>query len=451
MRRVSIKLKLTAWFMASMLALTAVIFGFVSLLSATETRRHTQNALISLVDANEDEVEYENGEIELDDDFVAHRGSIYCLVFDETGTVKGGRSPDDALQAIPLEDGNLRQVTAGGEDYMIYDLSARDDHKTFWVRGIVNQDAGIAAASLKTAALLAIPLLILLAAIGGYMLAEHSLRPIRVISETVEEIGVSGDLSKRIAIDENGDELHQLAGTFNHMFDRLEQNFEAEKQFTSDASHELRTPITTILVQCEYAFENASGEMELYEVIGDIQKQGLHMSRLVESLLNFTRLEQHTELTAFEIIDLSACLQEVCHRQKDLPEKSITLIDEIQPGIHMKADATLIARMTENLIRNAYRYGKENGTIRVKLSQSERVIELTVADDGIGIPREEIPKIWNRFYQVDKSRRHQQGAGLGLGLSMVREIARLHGGTVGVKSELNCGSVFRVRFDNPHL
>ena len=451
MKRVSIKLKLTLWFMASMLALTAVIFGFVSLLSAAETRRHAQNALISLVEANEDEVEYEDGEIELDDDFVAHRSGIYCLVFDETGAVRGGRSPDSALEVIPLEDGALRRVTAGGEDYVIYDLSARDDHKTFWVRGIVSQNAGIEAASLNTAALLAIPLLILLAALGGYALARRSLRPIRVISETAEEIGVSGDLSKRIDIDENGDELHRLAGTFNRMFERLEQNFEAEKQFTSDASHELRTPITTILAQCEYALEDASGEAELYEIIGDIQKQGLRMSRLVESLLSFTRLEQRTEPAAFETIDLSACLQRVCQEQRALPEKEIALIDEIQPGIHMKADATLIARMADNLIRNAYRYGRQNGTIRVSLAQSGRSIALTVADDGIGIPREELPKIWNRFYQVDKSRQLSQNAGLGLGLAMVREIVRLHGGKVDVESEPNYGSVFTVRFDNPRL
>ena len=451
MKRVSIKLKLTLWFMASMLALAAVIFGFVSLLSAAESRRQTQNALISLVEANEDEVEYEDGEIELDDDFVAHRRGIYCLVFDETGAVRGGRSPDSTLEVIPLDDGALRQVTAGGEDYMIYDLSARDDSKTFWVRGIISRNAGIGAASLYTAVLLAIPLLILLATAGGYALARRSLQPIRVISETAEEIAVSGNLSRRIDIDENGDELHRLAGSFNRMFDRLEQNFEAEKQFTADASHELRTPITTILAQCEYALENASGEAELYEVIGDIRKQGLRMSGLVESLLAFTRLEQHTEPAAFETIDLSACLQRVCRERSALPEKDITLIDEIRPGIHMKADETLIARMADNLICNAYRYGRQNGTIRVSLAQSEGTIALTVADDGIGIPREELPKIWNRFYQVDKSRQHSQSSGLGLGLAMVREIARLHGGSVDVSSEPDRGSVFTVRFENPRL
>ena len=451
MKRLSINLKLTLWFMVSMLVVAVVVFAFVSVLSAAETRRHVQNALMAMVEANEDEVEYEDGALELDDDFIAYRGGIYCLVFDETGAAMGGRSPEDALETIALEDGALRQVSAGGEDYMIYDLRTRDDHKYIWLRGIARRDVGIEAASLNNAALLAIPLLILLAAVGGYRLARRSLRPIRVISRTADEIGRSGDLSKRIAIDENGDELHRLAGTFNRMFDQLERNFEAEKQFTSDASHELRTPITTILAQCEYAFENASGEDELYEVIGDIQQQGLRMSRLVESLLAFTRLEQHTEPAAFEVIDLSACLQRVCREQRDLSEKDITLTDAIQPGIFMRADATLIARMAENLIRNAYRYGREGGTTRVALTQSEDVVALTVADDGIGIAPEDLPNIWNRFYQADKSRQHRPGGGLGLGLAMVRQIAQLHGGTSDVESAPGRGSTFTVRFENPRL
>ena len=451
MNRMSIKLKLTLWFMVSMLVLSVTAFLSVSFLSPSETRRRVQNALMSMVEANEAEVNYRNGEIRLDGDFIACRGGLYCLVFDETGQVKGGRSPEDALEAIALEDGAVRQVDAGGEDYIIYDLKSMDDRKPFWIRGIVSWSAGNESSTLYDSALFAIPLLILLIVVGGYLLARRSLRPIYIIGHTAEEIGATGDLSKRIAIDENGDELHQLAGTLNRMFDQLEQSLETEKQFTSDVSHELRTPITTILAQCDYAIENASGETELYEVISDIQKQGFRMARLVESLLDFTRLEQRAESAAFETIDLSACVQKVCKEQKNLSERNIALTDTIQSGILMEADPTLITRMVENLIRNAYRYGREGGFINVLLTQSEDNILLTVEDNGIGIAPEELPKIWNRFYQVDRSRQYRHNSGLGLGLAMVKQIAQLHGGTADVKSEPGHGSVFTICFGKSRL
>lgn len=447
MRKISIKLKITLWFILFMLILAGIVFAFISMVSKTESHRNLQNALVSMVQENAKEVEYDDGVFEIEDDFVAYRNGLYCLILDEDGMALGGRAPEDALEKVPFEDDTVRKVTANGEDYLIYDLKVVDKKREIRLRGIVSESAGaIETASLYDSVLISIPLLFVLAAAGGYFLAGRSLRPIRTISRTAEEIGSSGDLSKRIAIDENGDELHRLAGTFNQMFDKLERNFEAEKQFTADASHELRTPITTILAQCEYAFENASGEKELYEILGDIQKQGYRMSRLVESLLFYTRLEQQTETPAFEELDLSACVRKVCTDQKQFPEKGIVLSEEIQPDICLNADAMLISRMLENLIRNAYRYGKEGGTISVSLGKEGNEIILRVADDGIGISSEDLPKIWNRFYRVEKSRAYGKGAGMGLGLSMVKQIVRLHNGGIAVESEPGKGSVFTIRF-----
>lgn len=429
-----------------MLLLSVVVLAFVSVVSASASNRQLQDALVGMVNANAREVEYDDGMLEIDDDFVVYRNGIYCLVFNGDGEKRGGRTPDEDLVNEVFEDGSVRTVAANGENYLIYDLKVSDKRRDIWIRGIVSESGNaIASSSLYYAILISLPLLILLAAVGGYLIARRSLRPIRKNSQTAEESGNSGDLSKRIVMEENGDELHRLAGTFNRMFDHLESNFEAEKQFTSDAAHELRTPVTTLLAQCEYAFENASGEDELYEVIGNIQKQGYRMSRLIESLLYFTRLEQRTEAPTFETIDLSTLITSVCHEQQELPEKDIQLMTDVQPGVGIKADPTLITRMTENLIRNAYRYGKENGTIKVMLAEADRKIVLSVSDDGIGIAQEELPKIWNRLYRADKSRTYSEGSGLGLGLAMVKQIARLHNGEVSVESELGKGSVFTVR------
>ncbi len=445
MKKLSIKLKLTLWFMAFMLILAAVVLGFISFVTVSQTRRNTENALIARVSENAQAVKYIDGRMLIDDDFVSYRNGIYCLVYNEDWELKAGQAPDEDLENEDLREGDVREVTVNGEDYLIYDLKVSEKRRELWIRGVVSQSgAAIESASLYSSVFISIPLLILLAAVGGYLLAGQSLKPIRVIGKTAEEIGESGDLTRRIPMDENGDELHQLAGTFNRMFDRLEQNFEAEKQFTSDASHELRNPIATILAQCEYAFENASGEEELYEVIGDIQHQGYRMSRLVESLLSFTRLEQQTEGTSFSEMDLSACALSVCEEQKGFPDKNITLTEEIDPGIHMKGDPTLVARMLTNLIRNAYRYGKEDGHIKVSLAQSGDRILLTVADDGIGIAEEDLPKIFNRFYRADKSRTYSEGSGLGLGLSMVKQIVTLHKGEITAASKVGEGSTFKV-------
>ena len=447
MKKLSIKLKLTLWFMLFILLLAGIVFAFIRFVSASETRRNTENALIARVGENAQRVEYRDEKLIISEDFVSYRNGVYCLVFNEDGEVRGGQVPDEALENEALREGPVRELTVDGEEYLIYDLKVNEKRRDIWIRGAVSRNGEtIGSAGLYRAVFISIPLLILLAAVGGYLLAGQTLKPIRVIGRTAEEIGESGDLTRRIPMDENGDELHQLAGTFNRMFERLERNFEAEKQFTSDASHELRNPIATILAQCEYAVENASGEDELYEVIGDIERQGRRMKRLVESLLSFTRLEQGTADASFEEIDLSALVTGVCEEQKELPEKDITLTHRVEPGIRMRADATLIARMLTNLIRNAYRYGREGGHIEVSLSKNEDRIRLAVADDGIGIKEEDLLRIFNRFYRADKSRTYAEGSGLGLGLSMVREIAALHKGEVSVTSAPGEGSTFTVVF-----
>ena len=443
MKRLSVKLKITLWFTLFMILLCVLIFVFVALVSGSTAASETQSALAALVDQNMREVEYDDGEPDIDDDFISFQNGIYCLVFEGDQKVSG-YAPYKAIEVEPFEEGTPRTVSTDDGDYLIYDRGiGGGQHTGLWLRGAVSADGGAYnAPAVYRAALIALPLLVLLAAVGGYLLAGRLLQPIGVIGKTAEEIGSSGDLSKRIHLDQGEDELHQLARTFNNMFDRLETNFEAERRFTSDASHELRTPVTTILAQCEYAFENASGEQELYEAIGSIQKQGYRMSHLIESLLQFTRMEQQTEKPAFEPVDLSALVRSVCGEQRESAEKNISLSADIQPDVTVQGNKILLIRLLENLIRNAYRYGREHGNIRVSLKDNGNAVMLAVTDDGIGIAPEETEKIWSRFYRVDQSR--GTGTGFGLGLSMVRQIAALHGGSARVESSPGKGSVFTI-------
>ncbi len=452
MKKLSIRLKLTLWFILFMLLLAGILLGFVFFVLNSETRRHLENTLVSRVSENAREVGYEDGQLAVSSRFIPYRNGLYCLAYDKEGALKAGRPPEEGLEALPLKDGRIRRISENGENYLLYDLKLSDKRRTIWLRGISSESGRVPeAASLFNAILFSIPLLTLLAAAGGYLLAGRSLKPIASISKTAEEIGLSGDLSRRIDVEETGDELHRLAGTFNRMFDQLEKSFAAEKQFTADASHELRTPISIILAQCEYAIENARGEEELYEAIGAIQKQGYRMSRLVEALLSFARLDQQTETAAAQTVDLSALAEEVCLEQAALSEKNITLSRALQPGITMQGDPSLLTRMLENLIRNAFRYGKENGQIIVSLKQADKEILLTIADDGIGIAEEDLPRIWDRFYRADRSRTYREGGGLGLGLSMVKQIVSLHHGSITAESRPGEGSSFSVRFPGEGL
>ena len=444
----TIKLKITLWFTIFMIILSAVIFAFIAFYSSSTSVHELRGKLMGLVEKNTKEIEYDDGELEIDDDFVSYKNGIFCFVFSEEGERISGAAPAAALEKGPFQDGVIRSVRAGAEPYLIYDrLVPLSKRKRVWLRGAVLERGGaVDTAAIYRAALIAVPLLIVLAAAGGYLIAGRSLRPIKEIGRTAEGIRESGDLSRRIRVDSSGDELHRLAEIFNGMFDRLETNFEAQRHFTADASHELRTPVSTILAQCEYALENVSEREELYQLIGAIQEQGYRISHLIDSLLSFTRMEQRTESYTFEDIDLSALVIKVCREQGSSGEKGITLSESVEPGIRMEADGALMARLLENLIRNAYRYGREKGRIRVALEKDGGKIRLSVADDGIGIAAEELPKIWNRFYRVERSRSSAMGKGLGLGLAMVKQIVELHGGRIEVKSEPQRGTVFTVFF-----
>ena len=449
MKKMSIKLRITLWFTVFMLLLSATVFVLISLISTSTAMNHTRGFLTALVESNMGEVEYDDGEIDVDDDFISFRNGIYSIVLDENGRRHYGYVPYAELENIPLVDDVVRSVDVGNEAYLVYDRVVTQRNRPYiWVRGVVSESGGsVDTAAIYRAVIIALPILILLASVGGYILAYSSLRPINKIRKTAEEISKSGDLSKRIELGHNKNELYLLAETFNRMYERLEKNFEAERSFTSDASHELRTPITTILAQCEYAFENAKGEKELYEVIGSVQKQGYRIRRLIESLLQFTRMEQQTEKVDFETIDLSGIVLSVCDEQEKTNNKNISLSTEVQPNIKMKAEMALITRLLDNLIRNAYKYGRENGNTKVALAKSGDKITLSVSDDGIGINSDELTKIWNRFYRADKSRNSATG-GFGLGLAMVKQIAELHGGKVEVSSEPGKGSTFMIIFIN---
>ncbi|MCM1256222.1 MAG: HAMP domain-containing histidine kinase [Roseburia sp.] len=466
MKKLSIRLKITLWFTAALLAISFSTYFLIRYLEHQSIQKNIQDNLIETVEHNVDEVEfytnidnidlynetdhfsaYRNGYLEIDDDFLDQVNEVYTALYNASGTLLYGENPISRKTSdLAFTDSKIQRIKTGGVLYYVFDrkLTARG-LEGLWLRGVVSEQQGIEhILHVTSLSLQILPLLVLISIIGGYLLTKRMLRPIQEISESAAKIGTGDDLKQRIELAPGNDELHQLADSFNHMFERLEQAFEKERQFTSDASHELRTPVSVITAQCEFSLEKTRSSEEYEAALKTILRQAKKMSRLISDMLDFIRLEMRADSYVREDINLTELVESVCFDMALIREKDILLNCQAQEGICFYGNRQLLSRLLTNLIGNAYRYGKEKGDITVNLKSRENSIELSVSDNGIGIPREEQGKIFQRFYQADNS---HSGEGTGLGLSMVYEITRFHGGKITVESEPAKGSTFTVSFE----
>lgn len=331
--------------------------------------------------------------------------------------------------------------------YEIEFYSTEKGYEDIWVRGVAKADGtgGIWGTVARIAGVL-IPLTVILAAAVGGLIAKKAMLPIKQLSETVSKTRSGNDLTKRIEVTDSDPALITLADDFNAMFERLRISFETERQFTSDVSHELRTPTAVILAECEYQLSRYDLSEEDIEGLETVKKQALSMKQIISQLLYFARMEQGSEKPDFVKDDFSELVSVVCDDIESVNEKNIRIEKDIESNVEMDLDVSMMTRLVTNLVSNAVTYGKENGHVKVSLKKKDGKIILKVSDDGIGIGKEHIDKIWQRFYRVDKSRSREEGCS-GLGLPMVKQIAILHGGTVGVESEEGKGSVFTVEFN----
>ena len=377
-----------------------------------------------------------------DTDFLVE--DIRILIYDENGNHIAGMFLKNDVDDLPYSrSDHPASVTIDGKKYYYFDewifIRSQAD---VWIRGVVRAERSIwEVLHAYTWLWILIPAFLILAFAGGYLLTGLFLRPIKRIDDAAENIYQSGDLSTRIQLPESKDEISALAAHINRMLDRLEDNFEAQKQFASNVSHELRTPVSVILAQCEYAIDNATDQLDLYQVISAVQKQGYKMSGLIESLLLFTRISQDTDRYRKEETDISSLVLSACEDFRLIAEKEIEIGSNVPAGITAVVNRDLFSLMLNNLIQNAIRYGKEKGHVNVTLEKAENHMSLIVADDGEGISPEDLPHIWDLFYRGDKSR---SSKGTGLGLALVKQIVEFHKGKISVESEPEKGSIFKI-------
>ncbi len=450
MKKVSAKIRLTLFTTLLMLLMASVLIALMFSMSDDIVVANSIEQLTEVVDDNSDELEFDDGKLDIDDVDFFKKG-VYTLLYSQDGEYIAGDFPEEGIATQPFSDKETTEFTADGTLYYIYDRLSpvEDSHSLVWMRGVIAVDEVASATnSILQTALFSLPFFVILGAIGCYLIAKSTFRPIDKIVNTAEQISESENLSLRIELQGGSPEIRKLSDTFDKMFERLEGAFEAEKQFTSDVSHELRTPTAVILAQCEYAIGDNISPEDKEDALQTVQRQAFKMSNLISDLLSLIRLDRGTQKAELRQMNLSEIVQEVCEEQELLAPLNTKLTYDIAPNISGVFDHAMINRLLTNLINNSFCYKKENSdaTVYVTLSETTEEIKLSVKDDGIGIAKEHKEKIWRRFYQVDSSRTTSQDGNMGLGLSMVAQIAKLHNAKIELESQPDKGSLFTVIF-----
>ena len=277
----------------------------------------------------------------------------------------------------------------------------------------------------------------------GWWLVARSLQPVSEISRAAMEIA-AGDLSKRIGSKETESELGQLVGVLNSTFARLEAAFAQQQQFTADAAHELRTPVSVILTQTQSALARDRSAVDYRETLEACQRAAQRMRRLIEALLELARFDAGQEILKRTSVDLVAVARECVDWVTPLAqEKQVTIIPELPPTSCV-GDAQRLGQVLTNLLTNAVTYNQPGGEVRLTLATQNRHVLLAVTDTGPGISAEAAPHVFERFYRADKARGPANG-NAGLGLAICKSIITAHGGAIDFTTQPGLGTRFTVQ------
>ena len=435
----SIRSKLTLWYVL-LLFVTLTLFGGLLYISMTQTLgRQVDDSLQTLVTQLIQESEFEE-----DDEFDAETELIPpgdgMVIYDAHGqalAVHGFAGPGGAAVASGLDTFHLN----GRRYRRVTDVGLRPGMKFQIARSLepLERSRNL----LFFLVLFGVPITTLLAGAGGLFLASRLLNPLEDITQAADRMSAD-DLSARLEPLRTDDELSHLVDTLNRMLARLEDSFLRQKQFTSDAAHELRTPLALLLARTEVTLdrerESAEYKAALEEIRGSVQA----MTTLVSKLLLLARSDSRTLPLEMERIDLrELALDSVTAIAEGFPE--VKWQTDLTPA-HVTGDQTRLTELLWNLLENAASFTPIGGTIRIETGVTEKFAFIKVKDSGPGIPEEHLPRIFERFYQVEASRqRTDKRSGVGLGLAICRAIAEQHHGSLSASSTPGEGATFTLR------
>lgn len=365
------------------------------------------------------------------------RRNVYIVSVTPRRTERYGPVPPSLLRQIPTPAQTPVCVTRNGFRERIY-----SNHDLLIVIGRPLDEVNEKAAALLHRLILVGTAILALGTAGGRLIVSRSLRPIRTISRTAETIA-AGEHHRRIELADAPDELASLAQTLNSTFDHLDEAVETQKRFTADASHELRTPVAVIIAQTEAALKKERSAEEYKRVLAACLRAGKRMKKLADGLLELTRFDGRNAGLAKTRCDLNDLLSDAVDSASLLSARHPVHFQPLETDttdLPVEIDRERIHQVVLNLIANAVQHNPDGCSIHVTLARNGTI---EIADDGVGIPPDALPHIFDRFYRVETSRSRDCG-GAGLGLSIVKQIVQAHGGEITAASRPGGGALFTI-------
>lgn len=445
MKHLSIRRKMTLWFAISLFVVMGVMYAAMHIV-LKQTMTNNAESIVQAYGAQASSyIEAENGAVKFDESMPDTESGVYFQIFDSDGqSVYSYGIPGD-ISALTPDFNQPRILSAGGTSWMIYDQKITEDNSQIgWVRSVKSlKYIDETLRNLFVVFLCLCPAFLILALLIGYFLVRRTLLPIDQITAAASKIG-RGDLSQRLNMKNTGDEVGRLSATFDEMIERLEAAFLAEKQFTSDASHELRTPVAVITAYAENAIGDDSSPEEQHQAMEVILKESKKMSATISSLLMLTRGDQRKYQPNLELLDLAQLIEDVADEvEMSAEQKNVSISISTRGPALLMMDQTLMTNLLLNLLGNAVKYSNIGGHVEITLFPEQKNVVLKIKDDGIGISKEDLPKVFNRFFRSEHS---GDTEGTGLGLAIVKWIVAVHHGEIRIDSELSVGTTVTVHF-----
>ena len=458
----SVRARLTLWYVSLLAATLVVSIALIYVLLARALYVRVDDTLHAVVQIAHTSLANDLNEGQDAADAARSTASelasrqMLIAIYDAGGRLlaEAGREDDIAIRLPPVDqipfDDDLMQTIVEADDLDDrHRLAMRKvtiptfDVEFTVVAGTSLEPTDEELESLRGILLYLIPLSLIGAGIGGWFLAGRSLSPVVAMADRARQIGVE-NLGERLPVANPRDELGRLAETFNGLLSRLEASMIQQRQFMADASHELRTPVTTARTASSVALQQPRrAEAEYRETLDIVEQEMARLSRIVDDMFTLARADAGSYPMRTTPMYLDEVMEEVVRALRVVAAtRNVTISEKTLHPAPLNGDEDLIRRLILNILDNAVRYAPSNSVVRVALDRSGAHYAISVSDDGPGIAPEIQPRIFERFYRVDPARGHGADGGAGLGLALARWIARAHGGDVTLATSSSVGSTF---------